>query len=146
MAVVTQEPFLAPSLGAAVFVQVMTPETSAARAWNTAGGQLAGMVGGFAGVFGAGATTLPAFFGDHRLVVQRVLALVIATLLTVIVQQFARCVSPAGGATAIVVAFGEEGANWLGVEHLLGGTLLVTVVGEGLEAEQSNQATLRRSP
>lgn len=130
IAVAVQEPILAPSLGSAVFVQVTTPQTSAARAWNTAGGQFAGMIGGFAGVFVTGVTTLPAFFGDHRLIALRVLALVIATFLTIVTQQICRCVSPAGGATAIIVAFGEESASWLGVQHLLAGILLVTLLGE----------------
>jgi hypothetical protein len=130
LAVWLQEPWMMPSLGSAIFVQILTPREPSARAWNTGLGQVAGIAGGFAGVYLAAATTTPTFMGDHKLVFARVLAVVIAVLVTAAVQLAIKATNPAGGATAMIVAMGLETANWSGAGRLVVGIALVTILGE----------------
>lgn len=82
------------------------------------------------GVFVTGAWAMPQFMGDHALALHRVLAVVIAVLVAGTVQIAAKAKSPAGGATALVVALGVETANWAGAGRLVLGIALVTVLGE----------------
>ena len=126
----TQQPLLAPSLGSAVFVQVMSPTEASARAWNTAMGQIIGVAAGLTGVFVAGATLSPIFMSAHPLVLARVLAVVIAVPLTVLLESALRANSPAGGATAVLLAIGAETPDLSGTGRLLIGIGLVTALGE----------------
>ena len=126
----TQEPWLAPSLGSALFTQLLSPEEEAAKPYSIFLGQVLGGIAGFAGVFLASATTVPPFFGEHPLVFARVLAVVIAVLLAASFQQVCKAKAPAGGTTAIVVAIGAEMANWKGAVDLLVGIVLITILGE----------------
>ena len=115
LSVLLQEPLLAPSLASAMFVQVMTPGQPTAKPWNTAVGQLVGLAAGLIGVYVSFATTVPMFMGDHPLVWARVLAVVIAVVLKVVGQTVLKAFSPAGGATALVIAIGAEmglGRDW----------------------------------
>lgn len=130
IAIWVQIPFLAPSLASGVFSQVTTPSAPAARMWNISVGQVCGVAGGFVGVWLAGAGTAPPFFLDHHLVLLRVVAVAIAALITIVLQHALRATTPAGGATAVVVAVGAENATWPGFGHLLGGIVLVATLGE----------------
>jgi len=129
-AVWTQEPWLAPSLGSAVFTQVMTPSDSSAKPANILAGQIIGAIAGFAGVFVAGVASAPPFFGAHTLLLSRVLALSVAACLACLAQLATGFATPAGGATALVVAVGAETASWSGFGHLAVGIVLVTLGGE----------------
>ena len=126
-----QEPWLAPSLGSAVLAQTLSPDQPSAKPYSIAVGQLLGAAAGFAGVFIAGATTVPAFMGDHDLTWARAGAVALALLLVAALQLACKATTPPGGATAVVVAIGAEAANWSGVLHLAIGILLVTALGEG---------------
>jgi hypothetical protein len=130
-AVWAQEPFLAPSLGSAVFTQLLHPQEASARPSAILVGQVLGAAAGFAGVFAAGAVGAPGFFGAHRLVWARVAASIVAGLLAAGGQVVTGALTPAGGATALVVALGAESADWQGVLHLGVGLVLVTGFGEG---------------
>lgn len=125
-----QEPWLMPSLGSAVFVQTLTPEEPTATPYVTGVGQLLGLVSGFIGVYIAAATVTPMFMGENALTFARVLAVAVATLLTAGLQLALKAKSPAGGATAVVVALGLETANWAGAWRLVVGIALVTALGE----------------
>jgi hypothetical protein len=117
-AVWTQEPFLAPSLGSAVFTQLLHPDESSASPYAILVGQILGAASGFAGVFIAGAAGAAPFMGGHMLEWARVWAIVIAGLLAAAGQMATGALTPAGGATALVVALGAESADWRGVLHL----------------------------
>lgn len=130
-AVWARQPWLAPSIGSAILVPTLTPDQPAAKTWNTAIGQVAGVIGGLVGVYLAAAQSVPSFLTGHHLVDARVLAVAIATLLTAALQLLFKALSPAGGATALVVALGLETPNLAGAGRLLVGILLVTVLGEG---------------
>ncbi len=125
-----QAPFLAPSLGSAVFTQLLHPEEKSATPYAILVGQVAGAAAGFAGVFIAGAVAVPPFMGGHPLDWARVLAIVITALLAAAAQVLTGALTPAGGATALVVALGAESADWHGVMHLAIGLVLVTILGE----------------
>ena len=126
----TGQPLLAPSLASAAFAQILTPETSSARPWGNTAGQLLGLVGGFAGVFASGGFAAPMFTGGHPLVLTRVVAVLVAVAVASALQVALRATSPAGGATAVVVAIGLETANLAGAERMIAGIVLVTVLGE----------------
>ncbi len=125
-----QEPLLVPSLGSAVLVQTLTPERRSGRIWPTGMGQLAGLAGGLVGVFLAQAAPAPIFMGGHPLVASRLLAACVAVLVTGGLQCGLRAVSPAGGATALIVAFGMETPTLPGIARLTVGILLITGLGE----------------
>lgn len=125
------EAWLVPSLGSALFAQALSPEQPSARPYAIGVGQLLGAAAGMAGVFLAGAGEAPAFAGEHVAWV-RVAAVGIAMLLAAGAQMLARARTPAGGATALVVALGAETASWDGTGRLLVGIALVTIVGEGV--------------
>jgi hypothetical protein len=125
-----QEPWLAPSLGSAVFTQLLHPEAASAKPFAILVGQVLGAAAGFAGVFLAGAGSLPPFMGGHRLLPARVSAIAMTSFLAAILQLASGALTPAGGATALVVAMGAEADNWTGAMHLAVGLLLVTALGE----------------
>ncbi len=126
----TQEPWLAPSLGSALFTQLLSPAEEAAKPYSIFVGQVLGGIAGFAAVFIASATTVPPFFGAHPLVFTRVLAVVIAVLLAASFQLACKAKAPAGGTTSLIVAIGAEMATWKGALDLLVGIVLITILGE----------------
>ena len=125
-----QQAWLVPSVAAAAFLQVFSPEQPSARPYSIAVGQVVGGLAGFIGVLTLGTTVAPAFTGDHHLLAGRFAAIVVAVAISSIAQAGLGATSPAGGATAVVVASGVETATWLGAGRLLLGIALVTVLGE----------------
>jgi hypothetical protein len=107
----TGQPWLVPSLGAAAFIQALTPHQPSARTWSMVVGQLAGVGGGFAGVYAAGVAASPAFTDGHPLLWLRVLAVVVAMLVTAALQRVVKAINPAGGATALLLSIGNEPAR-----------------------------------
>lgn len=124
------QPWLVPSLGSAAYTQLLTPDEPGAKPYSVGVGQLIGGAAGLFGVFVAGASAMPEFMHGHPLALHRVLAVLIAVLVGGAAQMAARATSPAGGATALVIALGAETANWAGAGRLATGIVLVTVLGE----------------
>jgi hypothetical protein len=129
-AVWAQEPFLAPSLGSSVFSQLLHPQEKSAKPYAIVAGQILGAAAGFAGVFVAGAAIAPPFIGSHPLTSVRVGAIVVAGLLAATGQVATGALTPAGGATALVVALGAEADDWNGIIRLAVGLVIVTALGE----------------
>ncbi len=129
-AVWEHQPFLVPSLAAAAFLQTLPPRSPSARPWPTAMGQLAGLAGGLIAVHVTAATATPTFMDHHVLSFARVLATCVAVLLTGAAQIALNAISPAGGATALIVTLGAETADWIGALRVVVGILLVTCLGE----------------
>ena len=125
-----QQAWLVPSVAAAAFLQVFSPDQPSAKPYAIAAGQIIGGVAGFIAVLVTATTVAPAFTGDHHLLAGRFAAIVIAVALTSAGQALAKATSPAGSATAVVVASGVETATWLGAGRLLIGIALVTILGE----------------
>lgn len=126
----TQEGWLAPSVAAAAFLQVFSPDQPAARPYSIAVGQIIGGIAGFIGVLVMSAGTAPLFSGAHHLTDGRFWAVLIAVAIASTGQTIAKAPNPAGGATAVVVAMGAETATWAAAGRLLIGILLVTTLGE----------------
>jgi hypothetical protein len=127
-----RQPLLVPSLASAVLVQTLTPDEKSGRFWPTGIGQLAGLGGGLVGVVLAHASSAPIFMGGHSLVAARVVAAFVAVLVTGCLQCAFMAVSPAGGATSLIVALGMETPDWPGIVRLTTGIVLVTVLGEAV--------------
>ncbi len=127
-----QQPLLVPSLASAVLIQTLTPEEKSGRIWPTGIGQLAGLGGGLIGVVLAHASSAPIFMGGHPLVAARLLAAFVAVLVTGCLQCALMAVSPAGGATSLIVALGMETPDWPGIVRLTIGIVLVTALGEAI--------------
>jgi CBS-domain-containing membrane protein len=128
--VATGWPWLVPSLGAAAFVQTMTPDQPSARPWHVVMGQLCGLAGGYAGVYAVGAEALPALESGHPLVWLRVAAVAIAVAVTVLLMFAIDGKNPAGGATTLLIALGTEPQTWRGAVIMVVGILLVSALGE----------------
>ena len=122
--------WLVPSLGSAIFVQALSPSEPSGKAWNTAMGQFSGELAGYLAVYAAGAAMLPSFMSGHPLDAGRLLAVLIAIVLTVLLQRALSATSPAGGATTILVALGTVPPTLHGAFLLAAGILLVTALGE----------------
>lgn len=129
-AVWAQQPWLAASIGASAFLQLFLPDHPSGQAWTAGVGQLCGLVGGFAGVYAAGATMAPVFIEHHELVYSRVLAIVVAVLVTSVLQVSLSAKSAAGGALALLFAMGEESPTLASAGVALVGIVLVTAMGE----------------
>ena len=125
-----KQPWLAPSLASALFVQTLTPGETSARLWPTIAGQIAGVGCGVAGVYLAHAARLPSFIDHHALLPRRVMASVIAVVLTGALQTTLRAVSPAGAATTLIVALGIETANLSGAARLTAAIVIAGLLGE----------------
>ena len=125
-----EQAWLVPSITAAAFLQVFSPDQTSAKPYAIAVGQIIGGAAGFVGVLVTASSGSPAFTGDHHLGAGRLAAIVIATALTSALQSAAKATSPAGAATAVIVATGVETTTWLGAGRLLVGIALVTILGE----------------
>ncbi|WP_419759104.1 HPP family protein [Acidisoma sp.] len=122
--------WLVPSLGSAIFVQVMTPKEPSASLWSTLLGQLVALPAGFIAVFVSGANAAPAFLSGHALEPSRLVAVAIAVILTILAQRALKATCPAGGAVALLVALGTTPPTWHGALLLGIGIVLVTILGE----------------
>ncbi len=125
-----RQPWLAPSLASALFVQTLTPGERSARLWPTLAGQIAGVACGVAGVYLAHAVRLPSFVDHHALLPRRVVAVLTAVVLTGASQLMLRAVSPAGAATTLIVAMGIETADLAGAARLIGAIVVAGLLGE----------------
>lgn len=120
--VIAQEAWIAPSLASAVFSQLLHPDDSGSHPINIAVGQVIGVAAGMGAVALAGQIHAPRLLGDHDLVAGRAVAIALAALLASFFQAITGKKTPAGGATALVVAIGIETVTWIGVFRMLMGT------------------------
>ena len=125
-----QQAWLAPSIGAAAFAQIMSPKETSSQPYSIFLGQIIGAIAGFIGVFASRSIDVGALMGSHDLMMPRVVAVAIAVLITALGQLLTKAKTPSGGATALVVAIGAEVATYAGAFRLLVGIILVTALGE----------------
>jgi hypothetical protein len=130
ISIAAHDAYLVPSLGSAIFVQVMTPKEPSASLWSTLIGQLVALPAGFIAVFSCGADTAPAFLSGHPLSPDRLLAVAIAVILTILAQRALKATSPAGGAVALLLALGTIPPTAHGALLMSVGIILVTILGE----------------
>ncbi len=125
-----QQPWLAASIGASAFLQIFLYDHPSGQAYAAGVGQLSGLVGGFVGVYGASATMSPVFIEHHELVYSRVLAIVLAVLITAALQVSLKAKTAAGGALALLIAMGEESPTLGSAGIACVAIVLVTAAGE----------------
>jgi len=124
-------PWLVPSLGPTAVLVALMPAHPTARAWNTFGGHLGGLIAGFIAVALLGAAGAPTVMGDHVLVPVRVAAATIAIVLTIAFGTLLRASHPPAAATTLLVALGGIGTAEQALA-LMAGVLTITVLGEAL--------------
>lgn len=123
-------PWLVPSLGSAVLLQTLSPQSRTAKPWNTCVGQLVAVCGGLAGVYAVGAEAAPQLTSGHTLVCARIAAMAIAIFITALLQVILKAENPAGGATALLIALGTIAPDAGGAFDIIVGIVLVTALGE----------------
>jgi hypothetical protein len=133
-------PWLLPSLGPTAVLVGEMPAHPVSRPWNTIVGHLGGVIAGFTGVLLTGAMNEPVVLVDHQITLPRVLASVIAILLTVLIGGLLRASHPPAAATTLLVSLGslrtlEDAAN------LAVGVVVLTIVGAVLRDLRTHRET-----
>jgi HPP family len=121
---------LFPSLGPTAFVQVETPDNPAARPWNVVVGHAIGAAAGYIAVLLAGAAAAPSVLATSQVTTPRVLAAIIAVLLTLLVGSLAKASHPPAAATTLLVALGGFAEVPKGPIAIAIGVVIVAVAGE----------------
>ncbi len=124
------EPWLFPSLGPTVLVQIEYPEHRTARPYNTLVGHAAATVVAFAGVLLLGAQRLPP--AADGLSLGRVGAASLGLGLTIAATRLLRASHPPAASTALLIALGGLPATLQTAITILAGVLLVVLVGGGI--------------
>lgn len=124
-------PWLFPSLGPTIFLQVHRPDLASARPWNVLAGHAAGIAGGIVGVLLLAAQDAPPVLSANVLTWPRLWAAVIAMALTLAIQVPIKASHPPAAATALLIALGGFSLTPREITVLVAGVLLVAVLGEG---------------
>lgn len=125
-------PWLFPSLGPTIFLQVHKPEQKSARPYNVVVGHAAGIIAAVIGVLTLGAGSAPPVLSSNELTWPRIWASVIAMGLTLLLQVPLKASHPPAAATAMLIALGGFSLTWRDMGVLAAGILLVALLGEGL--------------
>lgn len=133
-------PWLLPSLGPTAVLAGEMPAHPVSRPWNTIVGHVGGLVAGFIGVWVTGSASQPVVLIDHVLTVPRVLAAIVAILLTVLIGALVRASHPPAAATTLLVALGSI-STALDVLNLVAGVLIVAVVAELVRQVRTQRVT-----
>jgi hypothetical protein len=124
-------PWLFPSLGPTIFLQVHKPDLESARPWNVVIGHFAGIAGAAVGVLVSGAGSAPPVLSEDVLTWPRIWAAVIAMALTLAIQIPLKASHPPAAATALLVALGGFRLVPGDLLVLIAGILLTAALGEG---------------
>lgn len=127
---IVDQPILVPSLAACAFLQLLLPESAAARPWAVVAGQLTGLAAGILAVVALGAVHSPVFSAGHPLDARRAIAAVLAAGLTLAGQRALRADNAAGAALAVTVALGDASADLSSAIRSVIGILIVAALGE----------------
>ena len=125
-------PWLFPSLGPTIFLQVHKPGQSSAKLYNVVVGHAAGIVAAIVGVLILGAGSAPPVLSSNELSWPRIWASVIAMGATLLIQVPLKASHPPAAATALLVSLGGFSLAWRDMGVLTAGILIVALLGEGL--------------
>jgi CBS-domain-containing membrane protein len=123
-------PWLFPSLGPTIAIQSQAPDSAVARPWNVVVGHLIGAAVGFACVHLTGAFRESPVNIAHLLSESRLLAAVLAMVLSMALQHAAKADHPPAQATTLLIVVGALDADLKGAGVLLAGILLIAALGE----------------
>ncbi|HEX8219422.1 MAG TPA: HPP family protein [Chloroflexia bacterium] len=138
---VGQQPWLVPSLGPTAYLVAENPGHPTSRFYNTVVGHLVGLGAGFLAVALLNAWQAPVVLTDHKLDPMRMLAAVIAIVLTIGVAPVLRASHPPAAATTLLVALGSLKTLNDAIMVTIG-VLIIAVVGEGLRQVRLGQMRL----
>lgn len=143
-------PLLFASLGPTAYEQTHNPAAPASRLYNVFVGHMVGLGAGFASLFATGAMHAPKIVSSEHLTWPRIVASVLAVLLTTVLGKLLRCMQPAALATTLLVAIGLF-QSWHDAQTIIIGVALVAAVGEPVRRWQLRQigrqlARKERSP
>lgn len=111
LAMLTQEPFIFPSVGASAFILFYRPLVAAASPRNTLVGHLTGLLAGWASLWVFGLLGAPSAF-EAGVDAQRVAATAVGMGLTCGVMVALRAAHPPAAATSLLVSMGMMGSIW----------------------------------
>lgn len=129
-AMLLHQPFFFASLGPTAYELTETPERQSARPYNVIVGHLVGVISGFVALAVTHAWSVPAVT-THNIAWARVLAAMIAALLTVAGTLLIKATQPAALSTTLLVATGTLQRLQDG-PVIMGAILLITAIGEPL--------------
>ncbi|HEV2150041.1 MAG TPA: HPP family protein [Longimicrobiaceae bacterium] len=124
--------WLFPSLGPTAVAQAHSPGDRSNSLRSVVLGHLLGLAAGHAGVFLAGAAVDPPVLAGGQLTGARVLAAILAVVLTALSQIALRASHPPAAATTLLVALGAFPPTLQGALHVVVGVLVVGLPGEAL--------------
>lgn len=125
-------PWLFPSLGPTIFIQVHDPDLSAARPYNVLVGHALGILAAVIGVLVTGAGAMPSVLATGEPSWPRVWASVIALALSLLAQVPLKAAHPPAAATALLIALGGFRLDVRSMLILAAGILLTAGMGEVL--------------
>lgn len=128
LAFVLQAPLIFSSLGPTAYEMIELPERPSAQPYHVLVGHGIGVVAGLLALLVTHAWQAPAL-SVHQLAFSRVLAVLLAGLLTVIGTLAAKAAQPAALSTTLLIALGSMQTG-RAVLSIVGGVVLLTVIGE----------------
>jgi hypothetical protein len=126
------QPWLFPSLGPTVFLQVETPEQRSAKFYNVVMGHLLGLAAGFLSVALLHAAAAPPVLSTHHLTAVRVWAAALAVGLNMLGGILLNASHPPAAATTLLVALGGFEMTLQGTLTVVAGVIIVAIAGEAL--------------
>ena len=132
VALVAGQPWLFPSLGPSIFLQVHKPNLESARLYNTVVGQAVGVAAGAAGIILTGAGADPSALSGQTMTMARVAASCIAMGSCLLVQQLLKASHPPAAATALLLTLGGFKLVPSDLLAIAAGVGLIVLIGEPL--------------
>jgi hypothetical protein len=132
------KPFILPSLGPTAYLLAVMPAHPSSRWYAVVMGHLVGLLVGFGVVAAMNIWSDPIVLQTGILSGGRMVASVIALLITVLVAYLLRATHPPAGATTLLVTLGSVQTTEQ-VLFLMGGAIVIALLGEGLRRVRLGQ-------
>lgn len=130
IALATGQPWLVPSLGPTIFLQVLSPDHKSAQPYPALAGHAIGAIVAIVAVFALGAAGEASPMSGSALSGARAAASVIALPVTMVVQLLLRATHPPAAATTLLITLGGLKPNVVEIGALAGSVILVVIIGE----------------
>ncbi|PPD44456.1 MAG: HPP family protein [Methylocystis sp.] len=124
LALFFRQPWLIPSLGPTIFLQLVNAADPAARPRAILLGHAIGVAAGFGALFLCGAQGAPPVFGEQILSPGRLVATALAVGATIFVQTLAGAKHPPAAATTMLITLGGVKPAWGAVLAIAAGVAL----------------------
>ncbi len=125
----TKQPLIFASLGPTAYELVEQPQIRSARPYNIVVGHLVGLGAGFLAIYLLHAWAAPNVVATGLVTTSRLWAVVVAAVLTTLLNLILRASQPAALATTLLVSLGAMQTGRDAVAIILG-ILIITIIGE----------------